>query len=602
MAERSVHSPTVITVASPEMREVIYRARHRVYAVELGQHARHPAGRLTDGLDSFNDYLVAARQGELAGFISITPPGGPGYSIDKYFAREELPFAVDEGVYEFRLLTVLEEHRQSDLALALMMAALRWVEARGGTRIVAIGRKEILDMYRKGGLQATGQTVQSGAVTYELLHAPVAAVRAAVDARPGWTERIENTMKWRLGIPLRKPAGCFHGGAFFEAVGVGFGNLRNRESIIAADVLDAWFPPAPGVIDAMEDHMAWLLGTSPPTGCEGLGAAIAKARGVPASSILPGAGSSDLIFRAFPRWLDRRSRVLLDPTYGEYLHILQKVIGCQVERLPLAREDEYAVNLERLGRAMASGPDLVVLVNPNSPTGQTLTREEIRRLLALTPKSTRVWIDETYIDYVEEASTVEPLVKDQGNLIVCKSMSKAYGLSGARVGYLCAGPHHLEELRAYTPPWVVGLPAQVAAVRALEDLAYYCGCWAETRRLRSELAQDLIALGWEVMPGCANFVFAHLPASWPSARDLVEGCRRQGLFLRDAAAMGSGLGDRAIRIAVKDRATNEKMVSILKAFPRKELFFLAKRPGRFILSGDERERKDAARGALFFLR
>src|SRR6266576_385362 len=59
------------------------------------------------------------------------------------------------------------------------------------------------------------------------------------------------------------------------------------------------------------------------------------------------------------------------------------------------------------------------------------------------------------------------------NVIVCKSMSKVYALSGARVAYLCAGPHQLEELRALTPPWVVSLPAQVAAVRALNDPAYY---------------------------------------------------------------------------------------------------------------------------------
>src|SRR5207344_1800686 len=102
-----------------------------------------------------------------------------------------------------------------------------------------------------------------------------------------------------------------------------------------ADVLDAWFPPAPGVTDTLQAHLPWLLRTSPPTDCAGLVGAVATARGVAPENILPGAGSSDLIFRAFRHWLTAGSRVLiLDPTYGEYSHVLEKVIGCTVDRLP----------------------------------------------------------------------------------------------------------------------------------------------------------------------------------------------------------------------------------------------------------------------------
>jgi histidinol-phosphate/aromatic aminotransferase/cobyric acid decarboxylase-like protein len=293
-----------------------------------------------------------------------------------------------------------------------------------------------------------------------------------------------------------------------------------------------------------------------------LTAAISTARGIPQSSILSGAGSSDLIFRALPRWLSRGSRVvLLDPTYGEYAHVLEKVIGCRVERLRLERSSGYAVDLDRLKELAASGPDLLVLVNPNSPTGRCLALAEVEELLAATPSQTRVWIDETYIDYTGE--TAESLVCRHDNLIICKSMSKAYALSGARVAYLCASPHHLEELRAFTPPWVVSLPAQVAAVKALEDQGYYVSRWEETHRLREDLAVALRSFGWEVVPGCANFLLSHLPEGGPPARDLVVKCREQGLFVRDAAAMGAELGDRAVRVAVKDAATNQRMIAIL---------------------------------------
>ena len=552
----------VIAEANEEIRKRIYQARHCVYALEIGQHVPNAEGRLTDTLDASNRYLAALCRGELAGFVSVTPPGDAGYSIDKYFARDELPFDVDDGLFEIRLLTVLPGHRSSELAVALMMAAFRWIEARGGTRIVAIGRREVKSMYLKSGMIDTGRSVRAGAVTYDLLHAETSAIRAKVDRKSKLLERIEAAVDWQLQVPLRKPAACFHGGAFFSAIGAGFSSLERRHSIINADVLDAWFPPAPAVIDSLREQLPWLMRTSPPTDCEGLVSAIALARGIPESCVLPGAGSSDLIFRAFPRWLTRRSRVvLLDPTYGEYAHVLEKVIGCEVERFPLERADRYDVNVDRLAEQMASGPDLVVLVNPNSPTGRGLTVSEVEFLLSVAPSHTRIWIDETYIDYTGES--VERLVPHHDNLIVCKSMSKAYALSGMRVAYLAAGPQHLEELRAFTPPWVVGLPSQVAAVKALENVNYYIHRWNQTNSLRIALASDLRNLGWFVIPGSANFLMGHLRADGPAAGEVVMRCRERGLFLRDAAGMGSRLGDRAVRLAVKDAETNGKMVEIL---------------------------------------
>src|SRR2546423_15387656 len=76
-----------LSMASPDDREEIYRLRHEVYARELRQHEPNAAGKLRDALDDWNIYLVARTEGEIAGFISITPPGGPSYSIDKYFKR-----------------------------------------------------------------------------------------------------------------------------------------------------------------------------------------------------------------------------------------------------------------------------------------------------------------------------------------------------------------------------------------------------------------------------------------------------------------------------------------------------------------------------------
>ena len=557
-------SRVALEIASEADRLAIYRMRHDVYAREIGQHAVNEAKLLSDALDGVNVYLVAKIGTEIVGFVSLTPPAAGSYSIDKYFGRAALPFMVNEGLYEVRLLTVQREHRGSRAAAMLMYAAFRWIESHGGTQIMAIGRHEVLSVYLKAGLIDCEMTVQSGAVHYHLLHGNVEKLRGGLDAGSWPVDAIEKSVSWKLGIPLRKPAACFHGGAFFDAIGPRFDHLEKARNIINTDVLDAWFPPAPAVLHTLNAELPWLLRTSPPTGCEGLTECIANARGIKPENVLAGAGSSDLIFLSLLHWLNQHSRVLLlDPTYGEYAHVLEKVIGCRVDRFPLLRERGYEVCLDHLAVAFAEPYDLIILVNPNSPTGRHLSLATLAWLMDFTRPSTRVWIDETYVDFVDPAQSMEPLAAQSENLIVCKSMSKAYALSGARVAYLCASPHQLEELRARTPPWAVSLLGQVAAVRALESPDYYAERWRETGVLREELSAGLSRLGWDIVPGVANFLLCHLPETGPTAATLVEKCGAKGLFMRDAKRMGANLGSHAVRLAVKDAATNQRMIELL---------------------------------------
>ena len=556
-----------IRQAGARDREAIYRLRHEVYARELGQHPIQPGGILNDPLDAFNTYLIAERHGEIAGFISITPPGFDRYSLDKYIARSEFPFPCDDHLYEVRLLTIVKPHRGQALAFLLMYAAFRWVEARGGTRIAGMGRHEVLDMYRKARMQSHGRKIPSGAVTYELMSAPVETLRKRAAEYSPWLNRLARRVDWRLDFPFHQPAKCFHGGAFFGAIGTEFDRLERRHEIINADVLDAWFPPSPKVVAALQKDLPWLLQTSPPTGCEGMISAIARARGISLDCILPAAGSSDLIFLALRHWLTPDSRVLLlDPTYGEYAHVLEQVIRCRVERFPLLREEGYEVDLEQLEKRSVAQPfDLVILVNPNSPTGRRVPRSELEEMLGRISQRTRVWIDETYVEYAGPDQSLERFAAASANVVVCKSMSKVYALSGARAAYLCGPAEVIQDLRSITPPWAVSLPAQVAAVKALQDPGYYAQRYAETRRLRAQLADGLAKLeGWEIVPGVANFLLCHLPANGPDAVAVVQRCRAHGLFLRDASIMGRALGRHALRIAVKDAQTNQRMLEILQ--------------------------------------
>lgn len=557
----------IITLADETDRQNIYALRHRVYASELGQHAENAERRLTDPLDAINCYLIAKIADEIVGFVSITPPSGSGYSIDKYFSREELPLIFNDTLYEVRLLTVLKPWRSSFVAASLLYGALCYIESRDGQTIVAIGRLEVLAMYQRAGLRSLGRQVRSGQVTYELMSADTCDLRNLMARFHKLLIHFQQAVDWRVAdVHLPKKTVCFHGGNFFEAIGNSFDDLSRKETVINADVLDAWFDPAPNVVAVLAKNLSWLLKTSPPTAAEGMRRVLADARGVREDNILPGAGSSDLIFLGLRHWLSPRSRVLiLDPMYGEYAHVLENIVGCRVDRLTLSRNHHYAVEIEALKESLKGSYDWVILVNPNSPTGQHVNRLSLEAVIAGAPKTTRFWIDETYIDYVDSNQSLEGFAAQSKQVVICKSMSKVYALSGVRCAYLCGPAHLIDELKVLSPPWSVSLPGQMAACEALRNLSYYRKHWAETHQLREDLARNLAALGWDIVPGCANFLLCHLPVDHPEASILIQACRKHSLYLRDISTMGRCFDRRSLRIAVKDTRTNEAMVGILQS-------------------------------------
>jgi histidinol-phosphate/aromatic aminotransferase/cobyric acid decarboxylase-like protein len=177
-----------------------------------------------------------------------------------------------------------------------------------------------------------------------------------------------------------------------------------------------------------------------------------------------------------------------------------------------------------------------------------------------------VWVDETYIDFAGPGVSVEQFAAASENVVVCKSMSKAYALSGLRAAYLCGPQEIIAELRRISPPWAVSLPAQIAAVQALKDPNYYAQRYQLTHELREKLAQAIASrTGADVIPGVANFLLAHLPPDGPDAAAVVAVCKRSGIYLRDAGGMGTRLGSHALRIAVRSEPENLRVVEAIVA-------------------------------------
>jgi histidinol-phosphate/aromatic aminotransferase/cobyric acid decarboxylase-like protein len=359
-------------------------------------------------------------------------------------------------------------------------------------------------------------------------------------------------------------AHAFHGGRFFEAIGTDFQDLARAQQIISADVLDAWFDPSPRVVNKLHEHLPFLSRTSPPMHGEGLIAAISEARTIPQANVCVGGGSSQLIFASLPELTSRNGRVLLlDPTYGEYSHVLERVLGRDVHRHTLREDSSFRIDssllLQHVRRLQ---PELVVIVNPNSPTGQHWPREELTEFIRQLPE-TAILVDETYIDYVSAQQSLEREIGRFNNLVIIKSMSKAYALSGLRAAYLVAREDIARYLARCLPPWSVSLPAQVAAVEALRDPEYYQRRYDQTHALRAEtldLLSDVPEI--QLFDSCANF---YMVKTQESAALIQSQLEDQGIFLRHCDSMGLQFHDNFLRIAVKAREQNARIAAAVKA-------------------------------------
>lgn len=183
------------------------------------------------------------------------------------------------------------------------------------------------------------------------------------------------------------------------------------------------------------------------------------------------------------------------------------------------------------------------------------------------PAGTRWWIDEAYLGYVDLEESLAELAASDPRVVVCTSLSKMFALSGVRAAYLVAEPSVAGELRRWTPPWQVSLPAQLAAVAALRNPAYYADCWLRTHDLRQKLAMDLAGLddALVVEEAVSNFLNIFLPTRGPSAAEFVNECRRHDVYLRDLSPMSSEYQGRTVRIAVKGVEENERIVAACRS-------------------------------------
>jgi len=252
-----------------------------------------------------------------------------------------------------------------------------------------------------------------------------------------------------------------------------------------------------------------------------------------------------------------RPVVSCPPCYYLYDRV-SRVLGLEMRHAPLDARG-FEVDWDAV-RAAADPPGVVLLTSPNNPTGQRVNRTELGRFLADT--DALVLADEAYFEFAGE--TVLDLLDSHDNLLVLRTLSKAWGVAGLRLGYLLGAAGLIAEINKVTVPYAVDALTQALGVAVMARpglmVTRVQQVRAERERLRSQIEQ---IDGLTPLPSDSNFFLVRVDAALPSPAEIVGALKARDVVLRDVSGL-THLQD-CFRITVGDAADSDAIVEGLRS-------------------------------------
>ena len=291
--------------------------------------------------------------------------------------------------------------------------------------------------------------------------------------------------------------------------------------------------------------------------CTALCERLSALHGVSPDAILCGNGAAELIF-SFVSALSPKAALLPVPSFAEYETALQ-ANGVSITYYPLLREESFAVT-PRILDAITDSTGLLLLCSPNNPTGRSVDRALMRRILDRCRETgTWLFLDECFWDLTDpnKAFLLEDDLVNGDRMLLLHAFTKAYGMAGVRLGYAVSKNRELLSRMSETvQPWNVSTLAQRAGLAALD-----CPDWPENARAlfkveKAYLINALAGLGVSVLYGDANFL---LLSGVPT---LYEGLLKKGILVRDCENY-RGLEKGDVRIAVRTHAENQALIAAI---------------------------------------
>ena len=332
------------------------------------------------------------------------------------------------------------------------------------------------------------------------------------------------------------------------------GEQPRDQQYIKLNTNESPYPPSPKVQQVLGSFDYSRLARYPDPESSDLVAALAAHHQLQTDQVFVGNGSDEVLAHCFQAFFKQTMSILFpDISYSFY------PVYCslfQIEYRQPALDDQFRIRLDDY--AVDNGG--IIIPNPNAPTGIALSLDDIRSLLHSNRDSV-VIIDEAYVDFGAESAC--QLINDYDNLLVVHTFSKSRSLAGIRIGYACGNALLIEALQRVKNSfnsYPISSLNQAAALASIEDDDYFREGCQKIITNRESLTTELEAIGFEVLPSSANFVFAqHLTIG---AEALYQRLKEKGLLVR---YFNKERINNHLRISIGDKAECEALVAALQA-------------------------------------
>lgn len=321
---------------------------------------------------------------------------------------------------------------------------------------------------------------------------------------------------------------------------------------------------SPVVQKAVADA-AGQIAIYPEASCDPLRAVVAQWLGVAEDRLIFGNGSEDIIAVASHTFLAPGARVVtFTPSFG--LHVIwPRSAGACVETVRI--RPDYSMDVDSIIAALTPDTRMLIFGNPSNPVGTSLTADDLRAILRhLTPQTLLVF-DEAYLEYAAASPSYPDffaiLQQSQLPWLLLRTLSKAYGLAGLRVGYAVASdPQLIGLMDRVRAPFNVNRLAQIAAIAAFGDRPYIDSVVERTVVERERMRRELEGLGYRVAPPLANFLFVQ---ARENASDLAVKLLHKGVIIKPWREPGF---EDHLRVSIGTPSANDQFLSAWKSVAR----------------------------------
>ncbi len=300
----------------------------------------------------------------------------------------------------------------------------------------------------------------------------------------------------------------------------------------------------------------------PDSGCTKLREALAGYVGVKPENVIAGNGSAEIIRLFCEFFLNKGDVVLiLIPAFSEYEENAM-LFGGEIISIKLNSGNNFKLNIAKIPGKINNKIKIVFLCSPNNPTGQSIPGEDVLKLAVENPK-TFIFLDEAFIEFSGQESLASEVEKHK-NLFVLRSMTKFFALAGLRIGYGVGNKNLIKKLSDAKLEWNVNVLAQAAAIGSLRDKEYIKNSKTLMEKEKQNLFNELLGIPELIVyPSDANFFLINIKRTGFSSPEMKNELLKKSILIRDCSNF-RGLNKNYIRVCVRTREENEKLVSALE--------------------------------------